>query len=210
MPNKPKQKPFTLYGVYSNFLHFDMFAQAQSFEVEGERYYRTTIGSLMSCLILMIVAPYVVKRYSIMTDYKDTRYSTSNRQNKFINEHLDIENGITFEEAQFKMAYRIDTHRLAHIEVNNKTSIDLVMVNEDDWRNYFDLGLKYRWYAYNTTHVDNFNEDIPVHPCGDFTEEGFDEPDPRTNIIVQKNYNNGMMCIDDNDKYKLFGRQVSS
>ena len=79
MPSKPKQKPSSLNGVYSKFLHLDMFAQAPSFEVEGERYYRTTIGSIMSCLIMIIVAPYVTKRYSIMVDYKDTRYSTSNR-----------------------------------------------------------------------------------------------------------------------------------
>ena len=105
MPNKPKQKPSSLYGVYSKFLHLDMFAQAQSFEVEGERYYRTTIGSLMSILIIIIVAPFVAKRYSIMIDYKDTRYSTSNRQNKFLTEHSDLEHGITWEESQFKIAY---------------------------------------------------------------------------------------------------------
>ena len=97
MPNKPKEKPSPLYGIYSNFLHFDMFAQAQSFEVEGEKYYRTGLGSILSLLIIMIITPYVAKRYSIMVDFKDTRYSSSNRQNKFMNEHGDIENGITFE-----------------------------------------------------------------------------------------------------------------
>ena len=107
MPNKPKQKPSSLNGVYSKFLHLDMFAQAQSFEVEGERFYRTSIGSIMSVLIMIIIAPYVAKRYNVLVNYKDTRYSTSNRQNKFINENIDHENGITFEEAEFKMAYGI-------------------------------------------------------------------------------------------------------
>ena len=103
MPNKPKQKSSSLHGVYSKFLHLDMFAQAQSFEVEGERYYRTTIGSIMSFLIFIIVTPYITKRYSIMIDYKDTRYSKSNRQSKFLNDHNTLETGISFEEAQFKI-----------------------------------------------------------------------------------------------------------
>ena len=107
MPNKPKEKPSSLKGVYSKFLHLDMFAQAQSFEVEGERFYRTGMGAIMSCLILIIIAPYVVKRYNVLVNYKDTRYSTSNIANKVIDEYYSPETGITLEEAQFKMAYGI-------------------------------------------------------------------------------------------------------
>ena len=36
MPTKPKQKPSALNDIYSRFLQLDMFAQSQSFEVEGK------------------------------------------------------------------------------------------------------------------------------------------------------------------------------
>ena len=204
MPTKPKQKPSPLHSVYSKFLHLDMFAQAPSFEVEGERYYRTSIGSIMSCLIMIIVAPFVAKRYSIMVDYKDTRYSTSNRQNKFINEHSNMETGITFEEAEFKMAYTLipelrDISKL----VDENGNIDMV---REPWQNYLDVGLKYRWYHFTSPYViDISSEDISMHPCGTFAEEGFYETDPNDETRQKITNDYGMMCIDDNDKYKLFG-----
>ena len=176
MPNKPKQKPSSLHGVYSKFLNLDMFAQAQSFEVEGERFYRTGMGSLMSLLIIMVIAPYVAKRYSILVNYKDTRYSTSNRQNKFIEKHSDMEHGITFEETQFKMAYQIV---FWGNEVDHGDGGQLERGGEPIWKRYVDVGLKYRWYGWvNETYFALHSEDVPTHACGDFTEEGFDESDP--------------------------------
>ena len=55
------------------------------------------------------------------------------------------------------------------------------------------------------TYYDDSTEDIPVHLCGDYTEEGFDEPDPLYKEGTKSTYRH-MMCIDDNDKYKLFGK----
>ena len=199
MPNKPKQKPSALNGVFSKFLSLDMFAQSQSFEVEGKTSYRTFLGSLLSLLIIIIVTPYAVKRYSIMVDYKDTRYSTSNRQNKLVNEHSDSENGITFEKAQFKMAFTVVSINL-ETEVTGDDPMDLH--DKDTWRNYIDVGLKYRWY---NSYYEDHSEDIPMHPCGNFTEEGFYEPAPLWKEATIAIYNNNMMCIDDNDKYKLYG-----
>ena len=49
-----------------------------------------------------------------------------------------------------------------------------------------------------------------MHPCGDFTEEGFAEPDPFHKHALQRYYNKNGMCIDDNDKYKLFGARGAS
>ena len=176
MPNKTKQKPSSLHGVYSKFLQLDMFAQAQSFEVEGERYYRTGMGSLMSCLILMIIAPYVAKRYSVLVNYKDTRYSTSNIENKFIAEHSDMEHGITFEEAQFKMAYGIAVY--GEEEPGDGSQLEAGDY-EPIWKSYVDVGLKYRYFGFlNETFFNISTEDVPTHTCGDFTEEGFDERDP--------------------------------
>ena len=73
------------------------------------------------------------------------------------------------------------------------------------WENYLDIELKYRWFVFNSTFYEDANEDIPVHPCGDFTEEGFVEPDPLSKEGTKAFFNNNMMCMDDNDKYKLFG-----
>ena len=155
MPSKPKQKPSAVCGVYSKFLHLDMFAQAQSFEVEGERFYRTSIGSIMSILILIIIAPYVAKRYNVLVDYKDTRYSTSNRMNKFISNHNNPENGITWEEAQFKMAYGIYVIYKEEWEDENSSSNvaalkdDYIQADALIWKRYVDIGLKYRWYGWS-------------------------------------------------------------
>ena len=144
MPHKPKQKPSALYGVYSKFLHLDMFAQSPSFEVGGKRYYRTLMGSIMSILIFIIITPYVAKRYSVLVNYKDTRYSTSNRQNKFINEHNTIDNGITLEEADFKMAYKIEVFGDDLCDDDGCTVLD--QNDEPLWKRYVDVGLKYRWW----------------------------------------------------------------
>ena len=50
------------------------------------------------------------------------------------------------------------------------------------------------------------SEDIPTHGCGDFTEEGFYEPNPKEKYLIYDSYSSNMRCIDDNDKYKLFGK----
>ena len=139
-----------------------------------------------------------------MIDYKDTRYSSSNRVNKFNEEHSDLENGVTFEEAQLKMAYLVFPIERA-IE-----GPDEILGPKDNWTNYFDIGLKYRWYEFNQAYYNDSSEDIPVHLCGkNFTEEGFDEPDPlyKEAILASFNFNLNAMCIDDNDKYKLFGER---
>ena len=78
---------------------------------------------------------------------------------------------------------------------------------EPIWKTYVDVGLKYRWYGWlNETFFKIHSEDIPTHPCGDFEEEGFDEPDPYNKYGVDDSYGIFMRCIDDNNKYKLFGR----
>ena len=67
-------------------------------------------------------------------------------------------------------------------------TVDSDELIESNWRNYIDVGLKYRWYAFSypdgktdwdfeSLGFESNSEDIPVHPCGDFKEEGFDEPD---------------------------------
>ena len=146
MPKKPKQKPSALAGVFSKFLSLDMFAQSQSFEVEGKTSYRTFMGSILSLLIIIIVTPYVAKRYSIMVDHKDTRYSTSNRQNKLINEHSNLENGITFEEVDLTMAFGIAVYT---VEENDADDVHSVSSREPIWKRYVDVGLKHRWYSFN-------------------------------------------------------------
>ena len=201
MPNKEKQKPPALHGVYNKFLHLDMFAQAQSFEVEGERFYRTSIGSIMSILILIIIAPYVAKRINVLVDYRDTRYSTSKRTNKFMNDHSSPENGITFEEAAFKMAYGVTV---------TPTDLDLTGLQGEDWAHYVDIGLKHRWQTWNGTYFNHSSSDIPTHPCGDFTEEGFDEPNPIINAGIKQNYSIRTRCMDDQNKYKLFGKHSNT
>ena len=63
-------------GLYSKFLGLDMFAQTASFEIDGEGSYNTTIGALVSILILLLVVPYGHRKYNKMMEFGDTMYSS--------------------------------------------------------------------------------------------------------------------------------------
>ena len=88
-----------------------------------------------------------------------------------------MDNGITLEEVEFKMAYRIDVYSNLCTE-DGCDDIDENISARESWERYVDLKLKYRYWIFQENYQDQASVDVPTHPCGDLTEEGFDEPDP--------------------------------
>ena len=76
------------------------------------------------------------------------------------------------------MAYGIAVFGEDHCDEDNCEIRD-IDATEPIWKRYVDVGLKYCWWGFlNQTYFAIDSEDVPTHPCGDFTEEGFDERDP--------------------------------
>ena len=89
--------------------------------------------------------------------------------------HSTIEDGITWKDGEFAMAFTL-----------NDAFDKFPLINNEEFKKHADVSLIYRWYKVieGSSDIEYHIEDIPFHQCGNLIDEGFYEPDSTAKAVI--------------------------
>ena len=107
--------------MFKKYKSIDMYGKHIALTYKGEETFKTTVGALVSCIVIAIILVWTVSRFYIMFNF----YNTSIQMNRLSKSHLEMEQKMDLGLTDFNFGVKFSKEleeNFAEIEFNLVTS----------------------------------------------------------------------------------------